>query len=116
MPKTKPQKVVRAADFVPQRGEQPLSGRTRRMKILEWLQEEGSARVSHLSGAFGVSEATIRQDLERLDTEGYIVREHGGAYLKSVPQQVAIAVPAPRAEHGPQAEDRTAGRNASRRS
>lgn len=58
------------------------------MRILEWLQEEGSARVRDLSAAFGVSEATVRQDLERLDTEGFIVREHGGAYLKSVPQQV----------------------------
>ena len=67
---------------------QNLLAEPRRMKILEWLQEEGSARVRDLSGAFGVSEATIRQDLERLDTEGYITREHGGAYLKSVPQQV----------------------------
>ncbi|RYG87381.1 MAG: DeoR/GlpR transcriptional regulator [Alphaproteobacteria bacterium] len=60
----------------------------RRMKILEWLQEEGSARVRDLSAAFAVSEATIRQDLERLDADGFITREHGGAYLKSVPQQV----------------------------
>ena len=58
------------------------------MKILEWLQEEGSARVRDLSAAFGVSEATVRQDLERLESDGFIVREHGGAYLKSVPQQV----------------------------
>ncbi|MDR3471036.1 MAG: DeoR/GlpR family DNA-binding transcription regulator [Devosia sp.] len=58
------------------------------MKILEWLQEEGSARVRDLSAAFAVSEATIRQDLERLDTDGHITREHGGAYLKSVTQQV----------------------------
>ena len=41
----------------------------RRMKILEWLQEEGSARVRDLSAAFAVSEATIRTDLERLETE-----------------------------------------------
>lgn len=58
------------------------------MRILEWLQEEGSARVRDLSSAFAVSEATIRQDLERLDSEGYITREHGGAYLRSIPQQV----------------------------
>ena len=60
----------------------------RRKKIMEWLQEEGSARVRDLSEAFGVSEATMRQDLEKLEIEGHIVREHGGAYLKSVPQQV----------------------------
>ena len=67
---------------------QNLLAEPRRMKILEWLQEEGSARVRDLSVAFAVSEATIRQDLERLDTDGYVVREHGGAYLKSMPQQV----------------------------
>jgi DeoR/GlpR family transcriptional regulator of sugar metabolism len=60
----------------------------RRLKILELLQEEGSARVSYLSKTFEVSEPTIRQDLEKLEAEGYIVREHGGAFLKSIPQQV----------------------------
>lgn len=69
-------------------GSAQLLAEPRRMKILEWLQEEGSARVRDLSAAFSVSEATIRQDLERLDREGHITREHGGAYLKSVPQQV----------------------------
>jgi DeoR/GlpR family transcriptional regulator of sugar metabolism len=65
-----------------------LLAEPRRRKILEWLQEEGSARVRDLSGAFEVSEATIRQDLERLEADGYISREHGGAYLKTVPRQV----------------------------
>ena len=65
-----------------------LLGDPRRMKMLAWFQEEGSARVRDLAEAFSVSEVTIRQDLERLEAEGHIVREHGGAYLKSVPQQV----------------------------
>jgi DeoR/GlpR family transcriptional regulator of sugar metabolism len=65
-----------------------LLAEPRRMKILEWLQEEGSARVKDLSVAFSVSEATVRQDLERLEAEGAIKREHGGAFLKSLPQQV----------------------------
>ncbi len=60
----------------------------RRRKILDLLQEEGSARVSAISRLFGVSEPTVRQDLERLESEGLIVREHGGAFLKSVPEQV----------------------------
>jgi DeoR/GlpR family transcriptional regulator of sugar metabolism len=60
----------------------------RRLKILELLQEDGSARVSYLSKTFDVSEPTIRQDLEKLEVEGYIMREHGGAFLKSIPQQV----------------------------
>ncbi|WP_171799517.1 MULTISPECIES: DeoR/GlpR family DNA-binding transcription regulator [unclassified Novosphingobium] len=60
----------------------------RRAEILEWIREEGSARVRELSKAFGVSEVTIRQDLERLEADGQIERVHGGAFLKSVPQQV----------------------------
>jgi DeoR/GlpR family transcriptional regulator of sugar metabolism len=61
---------------------------TRRQRILAWLEEEGSARVRDLAAAFGVSEVTIRQDLELLDSQGRIVREHGGAHLKTIPQQV----------------------------
>jgi DeoR/GlpR family transcriptional regulator of sugar metabolism len=68
-------------------GSRPL-GETRRSSMLEWLREEGSARVSTLAEAFGVSEVTVRQDLEKLEADGHIVREHGGAYLKSVHDQV----------------------------
>jgi DeoR/GlpR family transcriptional regulator of sugar metabolism len=60
----------------------------RRLKILELLQEEGSARVSTLSKLFKVSEPTIRQDLEKLEEEGLVLKEHGGASLKSISQQV----------------------------
>ena len=65
-----------------------LLAEPRRMKILAWLQEEGSARVRDLSAAFGVSEATIRQDLEKLESDGQINRQHGGAFLRTMPKQV----------------------------
>lgn len=65
-----------------------LLGEARRSRILEWLREEGSARVSVLAQAFAVSEVTVRQDLEKLESDGHIVREHGGAYLKTMPDQV----------------------------
>src|SRR5580692_10013474 len=65
-----------------------LLAEPRRMKILDWLQEEGSARVRDLRVAFGVSEATIRQDLEKLETDGHINRQHGGAFLRAMPKQV----------------------------
>lgn len=58
-----------------------LLAEPRRRKILEWLEEEGSARVRDLSNAFDVSEATIRQDLEKLEHDGHVTREHGGAHL-----------------------------------
>jgi DeoR/GlpR family transcriptional regulator of sugar metabolism len=61
---------------------------SRRKKILELIQEEGSARVKSLSSLFNVSEPTIRQDLERLESDGFIIREHGGAFLRTISQQV----------------------------
>jgi DeoR/GlpR family transcriptional regulator of sugar metabolism len=64
------------------------SGDMRREKILEMIQEDGHVKVSDLGRIFKVSEVTIRQDLERLDKEGFIIREHGGAYLKSISSQV----------------------------
>ena len=39
-------------------------------------------RVSVLSEELGVSEMTIRRDLERLEQEGMLSRMHGGAILK----------------------------------
>jgi DeoR/GlpR family transcriptional regulator of sugar metabolism len=64
-----------------------LLSEPRRRRILEWIQEEGSVRVRELVDAFRVSDATIRQDLERLEKEGMITREHGGAFLnRDVPQ------------------------------
>jgi DeoR/GlpR family transcriptional regulator of sugar metabolism len=56
----------------------------RRDKILELLKEDGSAKVIRLAKIFKVSEVTIRQDLEKLESEGFIRREHGGAFLKNV--------------------------------
>jgi DeoR/GlpR family transcriptional regulator of sugar metabolism len=67
-----------------------LLSEPRRRRILEWIQEEGSARVRELAAAFQVSDATIRQDLERLESDGLITREHGGAFLNPVQPQVGI--------------------------
>lgn len=59
----------------------------RKSKILDILKEDGSAKVAALSKIFKVTEVTIRQDLEKLEEEGMIVREHGGAYLKDMVDQ-----------------------------
>ncbi len=60
----------------------------RREKILELIREDGSAKVIKLSKIFKVSEVTIRQDLENLEKEGFILREHGGAFLRNVEENV----------------------------
>lgn len=60
----------------------------RREKILEMLREDGSAKVGDLARIFKVTEVTIRQDLEKLEKEEMVIREHGGAYLKNIEDQV----------------------------
>ena len=49
--------------------------------ILNLIQQKKAVRVSTLSGALGVSEITIRRDLERLEEQGVLERTHGGAIL-----------------------------------
>lgn len=56
----------------------------RREKIFEMIKEDGHAKVLQLSKIFKVTEVTIRQDLEKLEKDGFVEREHGGAYLKNV--------------------------------
>ncbi|HEV9037664.1 MAG TPA: DeoR/GlpR family DNA-binding transcription regulator, partial [Puia sp.] len=60
----------------------------RRDKILELLKEDGSAKVVDLARLFKVTEVTIRQDLEKMERDSLLIREHGGAYLKNIEAQV----------------------------
>ena len=53
----------------------------RRSLILEKLQDEKRVVVSELSEQFGVSEETIRRDLDKLDKEGLASKSYGGAVL-----------------------------------
>jgi DeoR family transcriptional regulator, fructose operon transcriptional repressor len=54
----------------------------RRGRIAEMLTARRTVRVSVLSEEFGVSEMTIRRDLERLASEGLLSRTPGGAIVK----------------------------------
>lgn len=58
----------------------------RRVRILRYLEEHGSAQVRQLSALLKVSSVTIRKDLAELETQGSIITEHGGAYLSATPQ------------------------------
>ncbi|MCW3090519.1 MAG: Alkaline phosphatase [Ferruginibacter sp.] len=60
----------------------------RREKIYELVQEDGSAKVIDLARIFKVTEVTIRQDLEKLEKDGLVIKEHGGAFLKNIKDQV----------------------------
>ena len=52
-------------------------------QILEFLAEENKIEVSQLAKKLGVSQVTVRKDLDELESQGIIVREHGFACLKS---------------------------------
>ena len=51
----------------------------RRARILEQIALAGRASVTELSRQFGVSEVTIRADLQSLAEQNLVVRTHGGA-------------------------------------
>ncbi|MFC5405400.1 DeoR/GlpR family DNA-binding transcription regulator [Cohnella soli] len=51
----------------------------RRNRILELLHREGKVKVNDLSKLFGISEVTIRIDLDVLEEQGALQRVHGGA-------------------------------------
>lgn len=51
----------------------------RRTAILSMVQDSGAVRVSDLVEQLGVSDMTVRRDIERLDTDGLLERVHGGA-------------------------------------
>src|SRR6476646_6834710 len=54
---------------------------TRRRTMLELLGRRGFASLDDLVRALGVSESTVRRDLETLDAAGTVKRTHGGAIL-----------------------------------
>ena len=56
-----------------------ISTEERREEIIGIIQEQGKVRVSELSERYGISEVSIRKDLELLEAEGHLSRVHGGA-------------------------------------
>jgi DeoR/GlpR family transcriptional regulator of sugar metabolism len=55
------------------------------MIIMTSLEQRGSASVAELASQLGVSEVTIRKDLDILSDSGLIERSHGGAILRRDP-------------------------------
>ena len=54
----------------------------RRREILTRLMANGKVIVAELARDFGVTEETIRRDLERMDREGLVSKTYGGAVSK----------------------------------
>ena len=64
-------------------GGRRLLGIERRQYILDFLRKHKSVEVSFLSDELGVSEVTVRKDLEKLERDRLVVRSHGGAVLSA---------------------------------
>jgi DeoR/GlpR family transcriptional regulator of sugar metabolism len=58
-----------------------MLARHRQSLILQAVRSDGSARVSDLTHRLGVSDMTIRRDLEVLARDGLVEKVHGGAVL-----------------------------------
>ncbi len=56
-----------------------LSGEERREDIVSLIHANGRVRVTELAEKYGVSEVSIRKDLEHLEMQGQLSRVHGGA-------------------------------------
>jgi DeoR family transcriptional regulator of aga operon len=71
------------------------AGRRRRKadrfgRILQLLSEHGSVDVADLAGRLGVSEATIRRDLQTLADQQLLEREHGGAIFQGAAYELPV--------------------------
>lgn len=56
-----------------------LSTERRRNEIISLLHAKGQVRVAELAERFGISDVSIRKDLEHLEMQGHLTRVHGGA-------------------------------------
>src|SRR6266581_936694 len=66
-------------------GKHLMLARHRQSLILQAVRSDGSARVSDLTQRLGVSDMTIRRDLEVLARDGLVEKVHGGAVLPGAP-------------------------------
>jgi DeoR/GlpR family transcriptional regulator of sugar metabolism len=51
----------------------------RQERILETVRDRGAARIGELAGLLGVSDMTVRRDLDTLARDGLLEKVHGGA-------------------------------------
>jgi DeoR/GlpR family transcriptional regulator of sugar metabolism len=56
-----------------------LAFNERKVRILEQVQQNKKVTVTELVSLLGVSEVTIRRDLQQLEKEGHLVKTYGGA-------------------------------------
>ncbi|MFT5221823.1 MAG: DeoR family transcriptional regulator of aga operon [Glaciecola sp.] len=62
-----------------------LPAGVRRERMLAHIRQHDFVRVAELADRFGVSEVTVRTDLDALSSRGHLRRVRGGAIRRSVP-------------------------------
>ena len=67
--------------------EPPVPASLRRERMLAEIKEREFVRVGELSSRFGVSEVTVRGDLDSLAARGKVHRVRGGAIPRSITRQ-----------------------------
>ena len=68
--------------------ERRAQGAGRRAQIMTHLERDGTVRVSDLVSLLGVSDMTVRRDLEVLQGHGVLDKVHGGAVVRAEPSSL----------------------------
>ncbi len=71
----------------------------RRQSLMDLLRKQPGLRVPEIAQTLGVSEGTVRNDLNALEDDGHLTRVHGGAVLKEAGQPSGIAFGIRHQEH-----------------
>jgi DeoR/GlpR family transcriptional regulator of sugar metabolism len=71
----------------------------RRQSLMDLLRKQPGLRVSEIAQTLGVSEGTVRNDLNALEDDGHLTRVHGGAVLKDASQPTSAAFGVRHNEH-----------------
>lgn len=67
---------------MPDKETEPLPAALRRERMVSFIAERGFVRVTDLSEAFGISDVTVRSDLDALDGVKAVRRVRGGAVAR----------------------------------
>jgi DeoR/GlpR family transcriptional regulator of sugar metabolism len=71
--------VISPAPISPPRADGRTLAALRHVSILDEIKRSGAVRVSDLTVRLGVSDMTIRRDLDTLARQGLVLKVHGGA-------------------------------------
>lgn len=82
----------------------------RRQSLMDLLRKQSGLRVPEIAQALGVSEGTVRNDLNALEEGGHLTRVHGGAVLNDARQASNTAFDIRHQEHA--GEKKLIGRKA----